>query len=52
MSDPLTFSHIYMVKLENDIVGPLKLTFYRSSVDDMFNRGNTNDNLTRMTIFF
>ena len=40
MGGPLTviFSDTYMMKLENDIVVPLKSNFYRRYVDDMFNR--------------
>ena len=38
----VTFSDVYMVKLENDIVVPLKPKFYRRYVDDMFNRRKVN----------
>jgi len=44
MGGPLsvTLSDIYMVKLENDIVVPLKPKFYRRYVDDIYNRRKKN----------
>ena len=40
MGGPLsvTFSDIFMVKMENEIVSPLRPMFYRRYVDDIFNR--------------
>ena len=34
----VTFSDIYMVKMENDVVIPLKLIFYRRFIDDICSR--------------
>ena len=35
---PVTFSDIYMVKMENDVVIPLKPIFYRRFIDDICSR--------------
>ena len=45
MGEPLsvTFSDIYMVKMENDVVIPSKSIFYRSSVDDIYSRRKLGD---------
>ena len=42
MGGPLsvTFSDIYMVKMENDVVIPSKPIFYRRFVDDIYSRRN------------
>ena len=40
----VTFSDIYMVKLENAIAIPLKPKIYRRYVNDMFNRRKVNTN--------
>lgn len=44
MCGPLsvTFSNIYMVKPENDILLPLKPKFYSKYVDDVFNKRKVN----------
>ena len=34
----VTFSNIFLVKLEDDILVPFKPMFYRRYVDDMYNR--------------
>ena len=41
----VTFSKIYMVKMENDFVIPSKPIFYRRFVDDMYSRQNLGDNI-------
>ena len=33
----LLFNDIYMVKMENEVVTPIKPTFYRKYVDNIFN---------------
>ena len=38
----VTFAEIHMVRMENDIVIPLKPIFYRSFVDDIINRRQKN----------
>ena len=45
-SGPLSviLSGNFMIKLENDIVAPLKPKFYRRYVDDIFNRGKASTN--------
>ena len=40
----VTFSDIYMVKMENDVVILSKLIFYRRFVDDIYSRQNSGDN--------
>ena len=40
----VSFSNIYVVKLENDILWPLKPKFYRGHVNDMFNRRKVSTN--------
>ena len=40
----VTFSDIFMVKIENDIEVPLKLKFYWRCVDYMFNRRKVKTN--------
>ena len=44
MGGPLsvTFSDIYMTKMEGDVVRPLNLIFYRRYVDDIYNRRKIN----------
>ena len=44
MGGPLsvTFSDIFMIKMENDIVIPTKPIFYRRYVDDIYNRRKKN----------
>ena len=45
---------VFIVKLENDIVAPLKQTFYRRYVGDMFKRrkGNTNNIVERLNNYY
>ena len=47
MGGPLsvTFSDIFMVKMENDIVIPSKPIFYRRIVDDIYSRWKLGDNV-------
>ena len=47
MGGPLsfTFSDIYMVKMENDVVIPSKPIFYRRFVDDIYSRRILGDNV-------
>ena len=47
MGGPLsvTFSDIYMVKMENDVVIPSKPIFYRRFVDDIYSRRKLGDNV-------
>ena len=47
MGRPLsvTFSDIYMVKMENDVVVPSKPIFYRRFVDDIYSRRKLGDNI-------
>ena len=47
MGEPLsfTFSDIYMVKMENDVVIPSKPIFYRRFVDDIYSRRKLGDNV-------
>ena len=47
MGGPLsvTFSDIYMVKMENDVVIPSKPIFYRRFVDDIYSRQKLGDNV-------
>ena len=47
MGGPLsvTFSDIYMVKMENDVVAPSKHIFYHRFVDDIYSRWKLGDNL-------
>ena len=47
MGGPLfvTFSDIYMVEMENDVVIPSKLIFYRRFVDDIYSRWKLGDNV-------
>ena len=47
MGGPLsvTFSDIYMVKMENDVVTPSKPIFYRRFVDDIYTRQKLGDNV-------
>ena len=40
----VTFTEIYMIELENDIVVLLKPESYRKCVDDIFNGGKVNTN--------
>ena len=40
----VTFSDIYMTKMENDIVTPTKPIFYRKFVDDIYNRRKKGEN--------
>ena len=42
---PVTFSDIYMVKMENDVVIPSKPIFYRRFVDDIYSRRKLGDNI-------
>ena len=42
---PVTFSDIYMVKMENDVAKPSKPIFYRSFVDDIYSRRKLGDNV-------
>ena len=46
MGGPLsiTFSDIYMVKIENDVVIPSKRIFYRRFVDNIYSRQKLGDN--------
>ena len=39
----INFSDIYRLKLESDILVPLKLNFYRKYVDGMFDRKKVNN---------
>ena len=39
----VTFSDIYMVKMENDVVIPSKSIFYRRFVDDIYSRRKLRD---------
>ena len=41
----VTFSKIYMVKMENDFVIPSKPIFYRRFVDDIYSRQKLGDNI-------
>ena len=41
----VTFSDIYMVKLENDVVIPSKLIFYHRFVDGIYSRWKLGDNV-------
>ena len=41
----VTFSHIYMVKMENDVVTSSKPIFYRRFVDDIYSRRKLGDNV-------
>ena len=47
MRGPLfvTFSDIYMVKMENDVVIPSKPIFYCRFVDDIYSSGKLEDNV-------
>ena len=47
MGGPLsvTFSDIYMVKMENDVVVPSKPIFYRRYVDDIYSRRKKGENV-------
>ena len=47
MGGPLsvTFSDIYMVKMENDVVIPSKPIFYHRFVDDIYSRHKLGDNV-------
>ena len=47
MGGPLsvTFSDIYMVKMENDVVIPSKTIFYRIFADDIYSRPKLGDNV-------
>ena len=47
MGGPLsvTFSDIYMVKMENDVVIPSKPIFYSRFVDDIYSRRKLGDNV-------
>ena len=47
MGGPLsvTFSDIYMVKMENDVVIPSKPIFYHRFVDDIYSRQKLGDNV-------
>ena len=40
-----TFSEIYMVKMENDVVIPSKPIFYCRFVDDIYSRQKLGDNV-------
>ena len=40
----ITFSDIYMVKIENDVVIPSKRIFYRRFVDNIYSRQKLGDN--------
>ena len=40
----VTFSHIYMVKMENDVLIPSKPILYRRFVDDIYSRRKLADN--------
>ena len=42
---PVTFSDIYMVKMENDVVIPSKPIFYRRFVDGSYSRQELGDNI-------
>ena len=41
----VTFSDIYMVKMENDVVIPSKPIFYHRFVDDIYSRQKLGDNV-------
>ena len=41
----VTFTDIYMVKIENDVVIPCKSTFYCRFVDDIYSRRKLGDNV-------
>ena len=47
MGGPLsvTFSDIYMVKMENDVATPSKPIFYRRFVDEIYSRRKLGDNI-------
>ena len=47
MGEPLsvTFSDIYIVKIENDVVIPSKPIFYRRFVDDIYSRRKLGDDV-------
>ena len=47
MGGPLsvTFSDIYILKMENDVVTPSKPIFYRRFVDDIYSRRKLGDNV-------
>ena len=47
MGGPLSFSFsdIYMVKMDNDVVIPSKPIFYRTFVDDIYSRRKLRDNV-------
>ena len=42
---PVTFSAIYMVKMENDVAIPCKPTFYSRFADDIYSRQKLGDNV-------
>ena len=42
---PVTFSAIYMVKMENDVAIPSKPTFYSRFADDIYSRQKLGDNV-------
>ena len=42
---PVTFSEIYMGKMENDIVIPPKPIIYHRFVDDIYSRQKLGDNV-------
>ena len=41
----ITFSDIYVVKMENDVVIPSKPFFYHRFVDDIYSRWKLGDNI-------
>ena len=41
----VTFSEIYMVKMENNVVIPSKPIFYHRFVDDIYSRQKLGDNV-------
>ena len=52
MGGPLlvTFSDIYMTKMERDVVRPFNPIFYRRYVDDIYNRQKINKKMTLMKL--
>lgn len=39
-----SFSNIYIIKLDNNVVAPFRPKLYRRHVDDMFNKRKLNTN--------
>ena len=52
MGDPfsVTFSNIYMTKMERDVLNPFNPIFYRRYVDDIYNRRKSSKKMTFMNL--